>query len=273
MKTIYLFSLGVWLFTLQSCNYFRSTHPQADLAPADGTTGMTDKSILTFSAATDTSLHHLKKESSLIYTTGDLSMYTEKYTGDNNRTLYKIYTANGTISTTVKSYYFKNDSLILVKEQNKWLNEKGEVYKDIRTYLRNNVTFKMDSRTAGSAAALAILPYLNIQHAENKYPEEDYTGDIKSMNDAINGTDKFEMVFDNITTYPEAHYINLKGKRPDSYKASLLVHTKDGFIDSLLNFPALFKDQKLRLKWRVTEKEAVYVPVGETKTSASGLNK
>lgn len=272
MKINYLLSLGLLLLTLQSCNYFKSTHPQAEL-PEEGATAITDKSILAYSASVDRDISNFKKEFSLIYITGDLSMFVEKYSKYNDGMLYKTYATNGTISTTVKSYYFKTDSLILIKEQSKVLNEEGEVYKDIRTYMRNNVTFKMDSRTAGSSAALVTLPYLLIQPTDNKYPEENYAENIKSMNDAIAGADKFEMVFDNITTYPEAHYINLKSKGTGNYKSTLLVNTKDPFIDSLLNYPSVFKDQHLKLTWNIKDKEAVYVPTAATSTSASGLNK
>jgi hypothetical protein len=273
MKTIRIFSLVLFLFSLCSCNYFRSEHPQAALPGEEGATGMTDKSILSYAATIERNLSHYKKEFSLIYLSGDLSVYAEKYSAYGDGKLYKTFTANGNISNSVKSYYFKNDSLILVKQQDKIMNEGVEVYKNIRTYLRNNVTFKMDSRTAASAAALSTLPYLLIQPSENKYPNEDYKTDIKSMDEAIAGTDKFEMVFDNITTYPDAHYIFLKSNSPSNYKASLLVSRRDAFIDSLLNFPAVFKDQKLRLKWRIKDKEAIYVPVDSTITSASGLNK
>jgi hypothetical protein len=272
MKTIYLLCLGVLLLTFQSCNYFKPKHPQADL-PEDGSTGMTEKTILNFAGSIDRTLKNFKKEISLVYTTGDISMYVEKYSEYNNGMLYNIYSANGNISNTVKSYYFKNDSLILVKEQSNIRNEEGDVYKDIRTYLRNNVTFRIDSRTAASEEAIQTLPYLLVQPAENKYPQESFAADIKGINDAILGADKFEMVFDNITTYPESHYINLKNRRLNTYKAAILVNTKDAYIDSLLSMPALFKDEKLKLKWNIVDNEAVYVPVADTTTSASGLNR
>jgi|GEM_PF-598554 len=273
MKTTRFFSLILLLFSVYSCNYFKSEHPQAALPGEEGATGMTDKSILNYSATIDRTLSHYKKEYSLIYLSGDLSVYAEKYSAYGDGKLYKTYIANGNTSNTVKSYYFKNDSLILVKEQDKIMNDGVEVYKNMRSYMRNNVTFKMDSRTASSAAALSTLPYLLVQPSDNKYPTEDYTDDIKSMDDAIAGKDKFEMVFDNITTYPDAHYIFLKSKSPSNYKASLLVNTRDAFIDSLLNFPSVFKDEKLSLRWKIKDKEAIYVPVDSTSTSASGLNK
>jgi len=272
MKTIYLLCLGLLLLTFQSCNYFKPNHPQADL-PEDGSTAMTDKSILKYTGSIDRTLKNFKKEVSLVYTTGDLSMYVEKYSEHNEGMLYKIYSANGTISNTLKSYYFKNDSLILVKDESNIRNEEGDVYKDIRTYLRNNVTFKIDSRTAVSKEALQTIPYLTVQPADNKYPQEGYAADIKGLNDAILGADKFEMVFDNITTYPESHYINLKNKKLHTYKATILVQTRDAYIDSLLTMPAQFKEEKLTLKWKIEDNEAVYVPVADTTTSASGLNR
>jgi len=273
MKTNHLLILGVLLLTVQGCNYFKSTHPQAALSSEEGNTGMTAQSILDFSAAAEKNLSNFKKEISLVYLSGDFSMYVEKYSGYNNSIVYKTYADNGNISSTVKNYYFKNDSLIFVKETNKVTNEEGDVYKDTRTYMRNNVAFKMDSRTAGSAAALATLPYLILQPVDNKYAEENYADDIKGLNDAILGKDKFEMVFDNITTYPDAHYINLTSKNRSSYKASILVTKKDALIDSLLNMPVVFKDEKLKLNWKITDKQAIYVPVADTTTSANGLNR
>lgn len=270
MRIIYLSILCILLFTLPSCQYFKSEHPQAALEE-EGSTGITDKSILSFAAATDRNISYFKKQFSLIYMSGDLSMYAEKYNGHSNGTLYKTYSDNGHISTTVKSYYLRNDSLVLVVERNKTLNDHNEIFKDVRAYLRNNIIFKMDSRTASSSAALVNLPYLLVQRTDNKYPDENYLDEVKGINDAIQGKDKFEMVFDNITTYPEAHYIILKSKNRSNYKASLLVNAKDGFIDSLLNYPALFKDQKLNFIWSIKDKEAVYVPVADT--SASGLKR
>ncbi len=272
MRTIFLLYIGILLFILPGCQYFKSTHPQAGL-PDEATTGMTDKSILNFAAAIDRNINDYKKQYSLIYQSGDLSVYAEKYSAHNDGLLYKTYTANGTISNTVKGYYFKNDSLILVKERIKLMNEEGSVFKDIRTYIRNNVTFKIDSRTASTADALRTLPYLLVQVADNKYPEENYPSDIKGINDAINGTDKFDMVFDNISTYPDALYIMLKSKKQLNYRSSILVKNKDTYIDSLLNFPSLFKDGKLKLKWKIEDNLTIYVPVADTITSASGLNK
>jgi hypothetical protein len=272
MKNTFLLCIGLMLLTFQGCNYFQPKHPQAGLAE-DGSTGMTDKSILQFTAGTDKDLNKFKKESSLVFSTGDLSMYVEKYSMFNGAMLYKTFTANGITSEILKSYYFKNDSLILIKEKSKLRNEEGEVFHNVRTYMRNNIIFKIDSRTASSAEAIQKLPYLTVQPAGNKYPADSYADDIKVLDDALTGTDKFALVFDNITTYPEYHYINLKSSKTGNYKSAILVKSRDAFIDSLLTVPSVFKDQQLKLKWKIVDREAVYVPVADTTTSASGLNR
>jgi hypothetical protein len=272
MKNTFLLCIGLMMLTFQSCNYFKSKHPQAGLAE-DGSTEMTDKSILQFTAGTDKDLNKFIKEISLVFSTGDLSMYVEKYSMFNGAKLYKTFTTNGITSEIVKSYYFKNDSLILIKEKSKLRNEEGEVFHNVRTYMRNNIIFKIDSRTARSSEAIQKLPYLIVQPAGNKYPAESYTDDIKVLDDAVNGVDKFALVFDNITTYPEYHYINLKSATTGNYKSAILVQTRDSFIDSLLTVPSMFKDQKLKIKWKIVDREAVYVPVADTTTSASGLNR
>lgn len=273
MRTIFLLGLGILLFTMPGCNNFKSTHPQAALTDEKGDTGITDKSVLNFAAEADRELGAFKKEFSLIYKSGDLSLYAEKYSEHDNALLFKTYTANGNLNSTVRSYYFKNDSLILVKERTTFLNDQGEVFKDTRSYLRNNIIFRIDSRTASSADALRTLPYLLSPAVENKYPDENYADDIKAVKDAVQGTDKFDMVFDHIATYPDARYITLKSKLKSSYKANILVKQKDAYIDSLMNTPEIFRDQKLKLRWKIEDQEAVYVPVAAITTSASGLNK
>jgi len=273
MKINHLIYAGLLICIFQSCNYFKSTHPQAEITDEAGATGMTDKSILVFSSAIDRELSHYKKEFSLIYTSGDLSLYAEKYSEYNNGMLYKTSSSNGNISNVVKSYYLKNDSLIMVKERSKVINQEGQVLTDTRTYLRNNIIFKIESRTASSPEAMSTLPYLLVPPTENKYPDQNYKEDLKVMNNAIKGADKFDMVFQNITTYPDSRYIVLKSKVLNNYTASILVKERDKFIDSLLNTPAIFKDEKLNIKWKIADKEAIYVPVADTVTSASGLNK
>jgi hypothetical protein len=274
MKAIHFLFSGILPLLFLGCNNFKSTHPQAELTGEAGATGMTDKSILIFTTAIDRQLSNFKKEYSLIYLSGDVSLYAEKYSQYNNGMLYRTFTSRGNLSNVVKSYYFKNDSLVLVRERSGTTNDEGgQVLKDTRIYLRNNVAFKMENRIAGSPEAIRTLPYLAVQPPGNKYPDENYNEDIKVLNEAIAGEDKFEMVFQNIMTYPEASYIVLKSKKQQDYTATIRVNDHDTFIDSLLNMPAAFNGKKLNLNWRIADKEAVYVPVAETVTSAKGLNK
>lgn len=273
MRTRYIFGLGLLLFALPGCKPFRSTHPQAELAADSTATALDSKSILNFAASADRQLTDFKKRSSLIFRSGDLTMYAESYSQHDNALLYRLYTVSGNASNSLKSFYLKNDSLILVKERTRLTNEEGAVYKDSRTYIRNQVPFRMDSRTAASQEALRTLPYLQAAPADSKFPDDNYAEEIKGITDALAGRDKFEMVFDNITTYPDARYITLRSRINNNYKASILVRNKDTFIDSLLNYPGLFRDKKLKLNWKIADQDAVYVSAADTTTSASGLNK
>ncbi|RZJ46554.1 MAG: hypothetical protein EOO44_22705, partial [Flavobacterium sp.] len=47
---------------------------------------------------------------------------------------------------------------------------------------------------------------------------------------------------------------------PKFVKVALYVNEKDEFIDSLLNNPIQFKNQKLDIDWVVKDQEAIYVP-------------
>lgn len=272
MKINVLLYAALSLFLFQACNH-QPKHPQAEITAGEGATGMTDKSILLFSASVDRNINHFKKEFSLVYSSGDLSMYAEKYSQHGDGMLYKMFSSNGTLTETVKSYYFKNDSLILVKEQTKLVNALGQLLKNQRSFLRNNIAFKIETRKASSEQALRTLPYLLVQPTAQKYPIENYMEEVKSMNDAIKGTDKFDMVFQQINTYPDFWEILLKSKNPGNFTASVHVKNKDLFIDSLLDMPSLFKEEKLNLRWNIADREAIYVPVADTVTSASGLKR
>lgn len=263
----------ILLLSVSSCKYFRSDHPQADILTDSAATGINEKSILTFAAGVDRDLAKFKKEYSLIYTSGDLKVYTEKYSDFNNGQLYRIHSINGSISSAVKSYYLKADSLIHIKEKSKFMNQGAELFRDSRTYLRNGVVFAQDNRTANSAEALRTLPFLAVTSNELKFRDDHFQDELESMNDALMGKDKFEMVFDHLATYPDARYIVLRSKSAGNFTATVLVREKDRLIDSLLNSPEKFKDGELRFQWKIEDQDAVYVPVSNANTSASGLNK
>ena len=256
MKLYGFLLLGLVIATVAGCNQFKSKHPQANLSDDFKTTDLTSKSVLHFKDSIDKNLHLLPKSQSLVYMLGDLSFYVEKY----GTILFVEHAYNGAESNSLKKYYFRNDSLILYQTSDELANEVGVVFKDQRTYLRNHTVFKKDGRTAVSVGALKSLAFIDIPLSENTNPDKSYLDNVSSLKNILNGTDKFDMVFESIRTYPDSRYITLRSKEPNSYTASILVKERDAYIDSLLNYPILFKDKKLNFKWEVVDREAVYVP-------------
>ncbi|MFD0939153.1 hypothetical protein [Pedobacter boryungensis] len=271
MKSVYYLVLICTFSALFGCNYIKSDHPQAELTD-ENATNLTAQSIINYANSIDKNLTQFSKNTSLVYMLGDLSFYVEKYTQNNQTVLLIEHSYNGGTSNSLKKYYFKNDSLILETDKNELVNEDGTVFKDARTYLRNNTVFKIENKTASTQAALTSLPYIGLPLSNNNKPDQSYLENVNSLNNVVNGNDKFDVVFESITTYPDSRYIILRSKIQNSYSASVLVKERDALIDSLLNDPINFKDQKLKFKWVVKDKEAVYVPVASN-TSASGLNK
>ena len=258
--------------TLLGCKQFKSDHPEADLKGDEYATNLTAKTIIQYASQIDKDLPTLEKRTSLVYRLGDLAFYVEKYLANGNTVLITEHAYNGAATHTLKEYFFRNDSLILEKVTNELANSEGKVIKNSRTFLRSNTVFKTENRTAASVEAINSLPYIDVPLTLNKKADQTYLENVKTLNDVLEGKDRFEMVFENITTYPDSRYIILKSKVQNSYSASLLVKQRDAFIDSLLNDPINFKDQKLNVNWAIEDREAVYVPVANS-TSASGLNR
>ncbi|WP_143095961.1 hypothetical protein [Pedobacter insulae] len=252
-----LLLITVILTTAVSCNPFKSDHPQASLSDENKTTGLTAPSILRYADSVDKMLNQLPKSQSLVYMLGDLSFYVEKY----GTTLFVERAYNGAESNSLKKYYFRNDSLMLFKSSQELANEEGTVFKDERVYMRNHTVFKKDSRTAVSASALKSLAFIDVPLTDNVSPDKIYLNDVEALQQALDGVGKFDMIFESISTYPDSRYITLRNKDQNGYAASVLVKERDSFIDSLLNYPMLFKDKKLNFKWEVVDGEAVYVPV------------
>jgi hypothetical protein len=264
--------LVLCMSTIFSCNS-KSDHPQASLLEDGSSTSLNDKTILAFSDSLNRNLFSLKKTISLIYMLGDNSLYVERYTNSSGDKVYFEQLNNGTTNSTLNKYYFKNDSLMLISSFSKQVLETGPIFKDTRVYLRNNTAFKKENRTATSAAAIQTLPYLLVQDVDSHASEESYFEKIAILNDAIAQTNKFEMVFDNVTTYPDSRSLVLKSKIQNSYTASIIIETKSPYIDSLLSDPSIFRNEKLKFNWTVKDNEAIYVPERDSTTSASGLNK
>ncbi|WP_199138435.1 hypothetical protein [Pedobacter sp. ASV12] len=270
MKTVYYFVLLCLLSTTYACTKLNSDHPQANMAD-EHATDLDSKSILHYADSVDKGLSQLAKSTSLVYMLGDLSFYVDKYS-DNGQPIVLIEHGYNGLSNNTKKYYFRNDSLILETVRNELSSDNGTVLKDTRTYLRNNTVFKVENRTAADEAAIKNLPFIDLTLSEANTSDHSYLEKIKTLDQILSGSDKFDMVFENITTFPDSRYIMLKSKLQNSYTASILVKEKDALIDSLLNSPIDFKDQKLNLKWIVQDQEAVYVPVA-SQTSAKGLKR
>ncbi|RZJ74227.1 MAG: hypothetical protein EOO47_21470 [Flavobacterium sp.] len=269
---LYTFLILIACFsTILGCNQFKSDHPEAALSD-EFATDLTAKSIIEYSNQIDQKQLKLKKKTSLVYLLGDLSFYVEKFTENGNTVLITEHAYNGGASNTLKAYYFRNDSLVLEKVSNELSNNEGKIIKNSRTFLRSNTVFKTENRTAPAEDAAEALPYVDVPLSVSSKNDKTYLETVKTLNEVLEGKDRFDMVFENITTYPDSRYIILRSKVQNSYSASILVQQRDQLIDSLLNNPRDFKDEKLNLNWKVIDREAVYVPVAND-TSAKGLNK
>ena len=270
MKTVHYFALLCVFSTILACTKFKSDHPQAEMAD-EYATNLNAKSILQYADSVDKNTAQLTKNTSLVYMLGDLSFFVDQYSSNEQNVLLVEHGYNG-LNNNTKKYYFRNDSLILETVKSQLSNESGEIFKDSRTYLRNNTVFKVQERTASAEASIANLPYIDLPLSKTDASDHSYLEKVSTLKHILAGTDKFDMVFENITTFPDSRYIMLKSKLQNSYTASILVKEKDALIDSLLNNPIDFKDQKLNLKWMVQDQEAVYVPVA-SQTSAKGLKR
>lgn len=256
MRVSTFLAIGLICTTLISCNPFKSDHPQANLSDENKTTDLTAQSILSYKDSINKNLTLLPKSQSLVYMLGELSFYVEKY----GNSLVVEHAYNGAENNSIKKYYFRNDSLILFQSSNEIANEESVAFKEERIYMRNHTVFKKDGRTAASADALKSLAFIDIPLSENINPDKSYLDHVTSLKNILSATDKFDMVFESIRTYPDTRYITLRNKEPNSYTAGILVKEKDSFIDSLLNHPALFKDKKLDFKWEIMDREAIYIP-------------
>jgi hypothetical protein len=249
-----------------ACNV-NPKHPQSKL---DNPVTETDGSILAFADSINAQQETMEKQSSMIYQSSEELFYVEKFSRNGLGVSYKTHSIHPGLSEKVMSYYLKNDSLLLITENTKRSKNPGAVFEERRTYLRSNVPFKTEQRLATSYSQLQKAPFkdLKISVAAGFNPTI-----ISDLNDALTGTNKFEMSFDELISGTDGQFINMKSKLPGSYSASIHVITPDVFIDSLRNWPDLFKDAKLNIKTKIADNESVYVPVERSITSASGLKR
>jgi hypothetical protein len=252
-----------------ACNN-RTKHPQADLVNQSSPIPETEQSILQYADSIDTQQSNMEKQVSLIYQLEGLSLFVEKLSWNGKPALYIEHTGDQGLTDRSVKYYFKADSLLLIRESMKRTKAQEIVFEEKRTYLRNNTPFRQERRLATSSTSLQTRPFTDVKPSGKI---EDYAEKLALLNDALAGQNKFETVFDQYMPTPEGQYLLLKSKIPGGYNSSLLVKEEDALIDSIKQYPSLFKDTKLNLKWEINEKEAVYVPVAAKVTSASGLNR
>jgi len=261
------------LLSFGSCNS-GPRHPQADLAQQKGIMNMSVQEIVDYATSIDASLGTFKEKSSLVFNiTPEESLSVDQYQQDNQQTiLYVVYSNSAGVNHLVSKYYLKNDSVLLVSEQQKQIENGLHYFSDRRSYLRNNIVFKIEEKSGPDSASLVGQNFSDKKSPQDKALNP-YTEKLVMFRDALNGRNKFDLVFDKLIQLPNASHLLLKGKTRDGYSASILVEEPDLLIDSLKNDPRHFSARKINFKWKVKDHEAIYVPVSANLTSASGLNK
>jgi hypothetical protein len=246
-------------------------HPQAELLSQQSPTAMNPQEIVKYADSIETGLGVLDKAVSLIYLSGENSFYVEKYSINGKPIIFVKQSRNEGISSSTEKYYFKNDSLLLVRKIAISTKSTNDAVKNRRIFIRNNVPFKEDQRVAANQKELVNLPFQ--EYRNTKLPSINYGDSLVVLNDALAGVNNFEMVFDQYIAAEAGSYLLLKSKLPGGYNASIKVNERDPFIDSVETDPLMFKDTKLSFKWALKNNEALYVPVPIKVTSANGLNK
>lgn len=267
MKTIYFSVLLLFLF---ACNQ-KPKHPQAALINQRTANAMNEQDILHYADSLDANAKGLEKQTSLVYQIAEGLMYAEQYCWNGKPVMLAEHISNEGLSNRTRKYYLKNDSLVLLRENNTSAGGNAKKQEESRSYIRNNIIFKKETRAAATATALSTGTFATLQVPSKNNTA--FADNILQLKDAINASNKFEVLFDNFIPAEGESRIVLKNRLPDGYQAVVVVNDTDSFIDSLMNSPALFKDKKLNIKWQVIDQEAVYVPVAARITSARGLNK
>ncbi|TKC04167.1 hypothetical protein [Pedobacter frigoris] len=248
-------------------------HPQADLINKNSTEALTDSAILQLADSIDKNQQQMEKYYSLVYQTKNEHTYVERFTWNGIPQLLIEHIKNEGLSSITRKYYFKDNDLILIKENRMLMKSDGSTFDDKRTYLRNNISFKQDARTGHSLAELQRMSFADTKQSKMSNNTDDYTKKIDLLNQMIEGSNNYEMVFDRFISTPDTKYILLKSKIPSDYSATILVNENDALTDSLASDPSIFKEEKLNMNWKIENDEAFYVPVAAKVTSASGLKR
>jgi hypothetical protein len=244
-------------------------HPQAEIFSQQSPTAMDPQEIVQYADSIEGSIATLDKSVSLIYLSGEQAFHVEKYSMNGKPIMMIKTTRNEGISSSTEKYYFKNDSLLLIRQAILNSKSSANAIKNKRIFIRNNVPFKEDIRSAVSQQDVAKLPFQ--EYRNTKLASTNYADSLTVLQDALSGTNNFELVFDQYISAESGSFLLLKSKLPGGYTSNVKVNERDTFIDSLETDPLVFKDTKINFKWSLKNNEALYVPVKVT--SASGLNK
>lgn len=264
-----LYSAIGLLLLLGSCRN-KSDHPQAGIINQSSTTGLNEKAVIEFAEDIEHSRDNLKKLSSLVYKTGQENFFVEKYFNDHgDQVLIAHRQTLPALAESSRRYYFRNDSLILVTSSSSQQEANNTIFEESRTYLRNYTVFKREVKYASTAEELNTAAFKTL----DAKADEDFEASVRQLQDALEGRNNFELVFDGIARYPDASFITLKSRNPNGYTAQVQLKDKDAFVDSLQRDPARFKSSKINFNWKIENMQAVYVPSGSTSTSASGLKR
>src|SRR5690606_659334 len=122
-----------------------------------------------------------------------------------------------------------------------------------RDYYRNGVLFYSESKQGMKDDELHVIPF-----KENK-TETAMAPDLQRLKDALEQNNEFDLYFDSIADYPQARYLVLSSGGINAYKTAILLEKEDDFTHKLSSDPEKFKGQKLELKWKMRNGEAVYI--------------
>jgi hypothetical protein len=245
-------------------------HPQADLLNKTTPSPLTPVEITQFADSVYANKRQLELLPSLIYSNQETFLNVQRYSENGTPKLYIRHFKRVEQNTTEK-FFLNNDTLVLIVTVKETKNHDKQMYTEEKIYLRNNVPFKSEVRNSSSLDELNHLAFkdTSINKSNLSYREV-----LNEIDDAAKGINNYLMVFDQIIDTGDEVTILLKDTGPYKYSASITANIKDSFIDSLSSAPHLFKDQILKLNWKIVNGEAVYVPkLSKSSTSASGLNK
>jgi len=231
-----------------SCSRTRSDHPQA--GKGDPQALLTKQQLLNYKDSINGILGQLDKQQSLIYTLEDNSFFVTKYSSYGDPMLYIRKAKNNEYSNIEERYYMHDGQLVLYLKKSRGLTT--EEIKTEWDFFRNNILFYSEVQRSGGENSV-IDTVVQEQKKEK-------TADMKLLEQALNQTGKFNLVFDGTADYPQAKYIILSRDELHPYRAALLLEKEDELAEELISNPEKYKGRKLDLQWKIRNgEEAVYV--------------